>query len=165
MPHSVYNRAKAGFIDGTEDWDGLTYKVTLVSNSYAHDPAHDFLSVLSGHELTGSNHTAGFGGTIRKTLTGTTVVQNNTDNRSECHAANVTWTAIAAGVLAGAVVVREISDDDDSVLVAFLSAAGGSFSTVGTNVAVSWHSAGLFGISPFVGGFEQDAFEDDAFEI
>jgi len=143
---TFYNIAKAGFADGAEDWDTLTYKVTLVTSAYLPDPVHSYASAFSGAEVNVDDYAVGFGGSLRKTLTGKSVVENDTDDRSECHADDATWTTLSAGnTIEGSVVIREVTSDGLSPLIAYVS-GGMPLATDGGNLTVTWNSAGVFGI-------------------
>ena len=142
MVSFVFNRAKAGFANGREDWDTNTYKVTLVS-SYSPDPDDDFASAFSGQELSGSNFGAGFSGTIRLTLAGNTVTENDTDDQAELDANDVTWSAISAGVACAAVIVRESGSDALTELIAYIDTGGFPITTNGGDLTISWANSGI----------------------
>jgi hypothetical protein len=147
MVSFVYNVAKTGFADGTEDWDDTSksYVITLVS-SYTEDPDHTRASQFSGHELAGSNHTSGYGGTMRKPIASPTVTQNDTDDQAELSGTNVTWTAIDGGQACAAIVVREsggsINSNGLAVLIAYID-DGFGIVTNGGDFTISWAGSGI----------------------
>jgi hypothetical protein len=141
MVSFVYNIAKAGFANGTEDWDSAGFLITLVS-TYAADPDDTAASFFSGTELDGSNHTSGFGGTIRKSLGSPAVTQNDTDDQAELDADNVTWTAIDAGQACAAVVLRQSGTDALSPLICYID-DGFGIVTNGGDFTISFANSGV----------------------
>jgi hypothetical protein len=112
MASAVYNNAKELFANGGLDWNTDDMRCLLVTSSYSPNiDTHVFVSDVT-NELSG-------GGYVRKTLTGETVTQNNTDDRADLSADNVTWTALgaAAGTPAKAIIFKFVSVDGDSPIV------------------------------------------------
>lgn len=140
MASSIYNRGKAYV--GAQGWITPVFKVMLITSAYAFNVDHDFVSDLGAVELTGTGYTAGFGGAGRKTLGTKAVNVNDTDNRAEFDAADLTWTAINAGTAAAAVVIHEATSDADSELIAYLDPS--DIVTNGGDYTITWPTTGLF---------------------
>ncbi len=121
MASFFYNKAKKLFLDGTLDWDSQTFKAMLVTSSYSADPDHDFISSAAAGELSGTGYTGGFAGSGRKTLTTKAVTESDADDRAYVDCDDVAWTGINAGTIAAMIIVREISNDANSYLVAYLA--------------------------------------------
>lgn len=112
---AIYNSAKAALALGQIDWENDDIRVLLVTSSYTPDiDAHDFVNDIT-NELSGGEY-------VRKALDGLDVVQNNTDDRAELEANNVTWTALeaGAGTPARAVIYKHVTNDSDSPLIGYV---------------------------------------------
>src|SRR5688572_5512371 len=141
----IYNSAKAGFLDGVENWSSLTYKVMLVSSSYVPNADHEFVTDgPSAAELNGSGYVPGFGNSGRKTLSGMIVNKNNLFDRAEVDAADVVWPSINAGTAAAVVVIRETGGSDaSSKLIAYLDFTP-PVTFTGIDFTLVWNAMGLF---------------------
>lgn len=125
-----------------------TIKVMLVNTSYVESKSHDFVSSITGgtsKELSGTGYTAGFGGSGRKTLSSKTVTQDNTNNKAYFDAADVTWTAINAGTVGFVAVIKEVTSDSDSPIIAIIDVSP-DIVTNGGDYTVQWATDGLFNL-------------------
>lgn len=141
MASFITNLAKAKFADGTIDWDASTIKVTLVDSTFNGTEDSDYLSdtnIASGpSELGGTNYTRGYAGTIRKTITTPYATQDDTNNRANIGADNITWTAIQDGTAAGVLVFKNgTSDDTDAILIAHIDIT--PVVTNGGDLTIKW---------------------------
>lgn len=126
-----------------------TIKVMLVSNTYTPDKDHSFVSsITSGttKELSGTGYVAGFGGSGRKTLASKTVTQNDTSDIGYFDAADVTWTGINAGTVGYVVVLKEVTSDADSPIIAIHDVSP-DVVTNGGDYTVQWASDGVLKLS------------------
>lgn len=113
MASVVYNNAKKLLGDGSTNWTSNTYRIALVTSSYTPDIVnHVYVSSLT-NELTGTNY-------VRKDLTNKSVFVDNTNNRADYKADNLTWTGINAGTASAAVLYKFGTTDADSVLIAYI---------------------------------------------
>lgn len=122
-----------------------TIKVMLVNTSYVPDKDHNFVSsITSGvtKELSGTGYTGGFGGSGRKTLASKTISQDDTNDIAYFDAADVTWTGINAGTIGWIAVIKEITSDADSPILAVLDPA--DLATNGGDITAAWPTDGLF---------------------
>jgi len=88
MADVIYNSFKKDIMDGTIDLDTDTFKIMLVTSAYTPDQdAHSTRANVS-NEVTGTGYTAG-----GETLTGTTVTQDNTNNRGEWDFDDPSWAS------------------------------------------------------------------------
>src|SRR5690348_10717603 len=145
MASIVYNRAKAGFGDGTLDWDSgsQVYRVMLMGTGYTPNADHDYVSDISANEISS-------GGYVRKTLSGRTVTLDDTNDRAIFTATNVTWTALTGHTIAYVVVYLQVGGDDstpsDDILVCCLDPADQV--TNGGDITAVWNvTTGLFTLS------------------
>ena len=147
MASFIYNQAGHEINDNTLDIVSNTTKLMLVTTSYTANKDHTVIdngandaTDPSFNELTVSGYTGGFAGAGRKTIDITGQV-NNTDDRSdwEIHSATITWTTLTAGeTIGGAIIVKEITNDTASRLIAYLDLTdtatnGGDFSITRTD--------------------------------
>lgn len=122
------NKGLADILDGTIDLDTDTIKIMLVDDDFVFDKDLELIdngaddsSDPSFHELSATNYTGGYGGAGRKTATITSQA-NDTDNRADAAIADLTWTALGGAsndTIGGALVVKEISADTSSRVIAF----------------------------------------------
>lgn len=89
---TVYNNFKEQLLLGTIDLANDTLKMMLVTGHSLDIDNDASYSDVSGDEESGTGYTAG-----GETLTGQSVTQNNTDNRGEFDANDVTWTGLDVG--------------------------------------------------------------------
>lgn len=89
---TVYNNFKEQLLLGTIDLANDTLKMMLVTGHSLDIDNDASYSDVSGDEESGTGYTAG-----GETLTGQSVTQNNTDNRAEFDANDVTWTGLDVG--------------------------------------------------------------------
>ncbi len=107
-----------------------TIKVMLLgtATAYTFNKDHDFVSEGGANdpddsEISTTNYTGGFGGGGRKTLASKTISANDTSDRVEFDAADVTWTALGppsgGPTLAAAVILKEITNDAASPMFCY----------------------------------------------
>ena len=143
MASFVYNVAKAGFASGALDWDTHTFKLMLIDNAYTPNPDHATVSALT--ELpNGTGYTGGFNGSGRKTLSVCSVVQVDASDRAELRVSlATTWSAINAGTVKAAVVIREMTNDADSIPVVYIDSGGFPVVTNGGDFTFTPNVAGV----------------------
>lgn len=127
MANATYNRWKAAASAATEDatakidWKSDTIKAMLVTSSYTPNVDDDFASTPAANEISVTGYTPGFAGSGRKTLGTKTATVNDTADRGELGAANITWTTLGAGAtIAGVVIYKHNTSDADSPLICYL---------------------------------------------
>lgn len=120
MASHFYTAGLARCFDGTIDVANDTLKLMLVQDTYTPDKDHEFVGTdLDGHELTVSGYDGGYGGTSRQVV-GITVQTNLTDDRVEFVLDDVVWENLSVGeTLGGAVLIKEITNDNASPMIAF----------------------------------------------
>ncbi len=146
MASAWYNKGKAEVMNGGIVLLTDTIKVMLVSSAYTFNPDHNFISDVSANEIAVAGYTGGFGGAGRKTLAGKTVTEDDANDRSVFDANDLSWAALAAGAtIGGAVVVKEITNDGASKLIAFLDPA--DLPTNGSDVNLTFDATGILWMS------------------
>ena len=119
-------------------------KVMLVGSGYTPDKDHDFVSSITAgtsKELSGTGYTAGFGGAGRKALAGRVITRSDATDTVFFDATDVTWTAINAGTIAYVALVKEVTSDSDSPLIAILDPT--DLVTNGGDVTLQFAATGL----------------------
>jgi hypothetical protein len=119
MASGWYNSGLRDVNDRTIDLVADTLKLILVTSTYTPDKDHDFASDLT-NELSGTGYTGGFAGSGRKTIASKAFSTDTANDRIEFTWAGVTWTAINAGNPKYAILVKEITNDAATRLIAYL---------------------------------------------
>jgi len=154
MANKWYTKGLGSIMSGAVDLDTDTIKVMLVTSSYTFNVDDDFISsgagTPGGSELSGTGYTAGFGGAGRKAITTKTVTLDDTNNRAVFDGDDVAWTAINAGTAAAAILVKEVTTDADSILIAYIDTATPAFPIVtnGGDVTIQWATTGILWATP-----------------
>ena len=145
----IFNSAKSGWANGALClWSSTTasYYITLVSNNITPAETHVYMSAYSGAELSSTSFTAGYSGTMRISLTGRVLNTNQTSNQAEFQAATVVWSGISAGVAHAFIIVQQSGADARSEVIMFNSIGGFPITTNGTNLTISFTSAGALAL-------------------
>lgn len=120
----VYTNADKLIKDGSLDLANDTLKWMLVDDTYVANADDVNVSAASSAELSGTGYAGGFAGAGRKTATGIAVAVDNANNRTTVAVSNPSaWTGIDAGTAHAAILIKEVTDDTDSILVAYLDGA------------------------------------------
>lgn len=124
-------------------WSSGTYKAMLLRPSYVPDVADGAVSALTAYEITGTGYTGGYGGSGRKTLASKTVTAVPASDEVRYDAADLTWTALDAGVVGWVAVIAEAGGSDaTSTVLAVLSVP--ATLTDGSDFPVEWPATGLW---------------------
>jgi hypothetical protein len=136
MASGWYNSGKTDIFNGTIDLVADTIKVILVTAAYTPDADHDFASDLT-NELSGTGYTGGFNGSGRKTLASKAFSTDTAADRSEFTCAAITWTAINAGTARYMILVKEITNDAASRLIAWVDLGASGVVTNGGDITIT----------------------------
>lgn len=146
MASAWYNKGKYQVLSGSTDLLADTIKVMLVDSDYVFDADHNFVSQVTIDELGVSGYTGGFNGAGRKTLGTKSVTEDDTNDRAYFDAADVTWTALGTGAtIGGAILIKEVTNDADSVLIAFMDLT--NTPTNGGDITIAWNADGILRIA------------------
>lgn len=123
---------------GASNAETATIRAMLVTSGYSANKDHDFVDDLTPgtNELNGTGYS-------RKTLANVTVTADDTNDRVVIDADDVVWTAINAGTAAAVVLFLFVSNDADSILLAYIDSGGFPIVTSGQDMTVSWSSSGI----------------------
>jgi len=149
MASGAYTSGLTSAMNGTSPFLTTTHKVMLLSTAtpYTYNADHDFVSAGGANdpddaETNVSGYTRGFGGAGRKSLASKTITSNDTNNRVEWDAADLTWIALATGeTIEAAVVIVEITNDAASQLVVYLDPT--NVPTNGSDITLQFASNGF----------------------
>ena len=163
MANLFYNNAKLLIFNNTLDLETDSgIKILLVSNATAYTPNADHVFIdeagandVIDAETNVTNYTGGFGGAGRKTLASRAITVDNTNDRAEFDAADVTWTALGNGtnqtVVAG-VIVKEITNDAASLLIGYVDFS--DFTTNGADLTLQWDAEGIIQLASLGGALQ-----------
>lgn len=115
MTDFLYNSGKVKIADQTIDYVSDTIKLMLLDSGYAPDQDNDdAYDDISADEISGGGYTAG-----GETIGGKSITQNNTNNRAEFDANDVTgWNADTWTNARYAVLYKDSGVDSTSFLIA-----------------------------------------------
>ena len=141
MADMVYNYAKAKLLSGDIDLDADDIRVLLVMTNSTCDTEDDcdFIDQFTTlDEMDGANY-------VRKALAGEAVAVDLPNNRGEFDAENVTWTALGVGTrqVLGAVLYKFVTNDADSIPIAYIDSGGFPFDANGGDVTITWNAEGI----------------------
>ena len=146
---NVFNVAKRGIIDGTIDIQADTLRVLLYTtspNADLTDAQLDLTTVANVEadaafaEATHASYT-GQGASGRLTLGARTASTDNTNNRSEQDAADLTWTALNSFTITGALLFKFVTNDSDSIPIAYYNLADTTCN--GGDIILQWNVEGF----------------------
>lgn len=146
MASFVYGLAAELIVEQSLDFLVNTIQVGLSTSTHVPNKDDQFLDDVGSDdfvdgELTGSGYVAGFGNSGRVDLASKTVVYDTANDRVELDAADSDWTAIDAGTFAQATLLKEITSDAASVVIANVDTA--DTVTNGSNVTITWNAEGI----------------------
>src|SRR3990172_6361583 len=93
-------------------------KVMLLASTYTPSKDHIYVSEINTHELSGTGYVGGFAGSGRKALTTTAWVKDSTNHLVKLTADNPLWTAPNGITARYAAIIKEITDDAASLVLA-----------------------------------------------
>lgn len=132
----VYNAGKKGIFDGSIDMIADTIKIALVTDAYVPDiDAHAFFSDIT-NEVVGTGYVAG-----GKVLANKAVNQNNTGDRADFNADDVTWAG-ASFTARRCIIYKDTGVPGTSPLIAEID-FGENKTASGGDFLVQWAPAGL----------------------
>ena len=129
----VYTRG----LDELRNWETDTFKCLLVTSGYTPDRDHDYVDdvVPASNEITGAGYT-------RQTVANAARTIDDANDRIVYDADDFDFGSIAIGeTVAGVVLYREVTNDSDSILIAYYSL--GSIATTGNPFPVAVPATGM----------------------
>lgn len=141
MASGFTNKGKHGVLGGTIDLLNDTIKVMLVSATTNVNADLNFVTTIAANELSGTGYTGGFGGSGRKTLASKTVTEDDTNDLAYFDAADTTWTGIDAGTAVMALLIKEVTNDADSIVIGWVDITDTATNT--GDLTIVWAATGL----------------------
>jgi hypothetical protein len=147
MAVGFYNNGKEALCNGTLDWDdgGATIQMLLLDDagSYAFDADDNVVNDLTP----GTNESSGTG-YARKTISGRSVTQDDTNDWAKCDATDpATYTGADFGDVQAAVIYLFVTDDSDHILICYLDGPDFPITTNGGDLTLQFNSDGVFTLS------------------
>lgn len=146
MASELYNQGMFCLVSNTKSkWDNAShdFRIMLIDDDYTPDDTHttvdDVLTVGGGDEFDGSGY-------VRKQLTTRTVTKNNTTDRVQLDADDVTWTSLGTGSEAPryAIVYIEGANDAARELIGWIDLGAPISAPNGGDWSLIWDSTGIF---------------------
>lgn len=123
MANTLYDKGREAFLLGDIDWVADTIKVVLVESDYVFSVSHQYLSSIDAAD---------------RIATATLASKSATNGIAD--AADITYTAVAAGSTCPALVIyKDTGVAATSPLIAYIDTATGlPITTTGGDIAVVW---------------------------
>lgn len=137
----AYTNAKRALLAGEINFATDDIRVALVMTNTTADTEAD-VATMGGFSTLDEMDGAGY---ARQALTGEAVAADNANDRGEFDANNVTFAGVSAGTrqVAGIVLYRHVTNDADSVPIAFIDSGGFPFTANGGDIVVTWNAEGI----------------------
>ena len=144
MANYCYTVAKSGLMNGSIDLDTHDIRAMLVMSNTTAD-TENTKTTISGFTTLDEMDGAGY---TRQALTGEAVATDNTNNRGEFTANDITFLNVSAGTraVAGCILYRFITTDADHIPIAWIDTAGSiafPFTPNGGNIKIAANVEGL----------------------
>jgi len=137
----VYTNAKRALLAGELNLATNDIRVALVMTNTTADTDQDAAlmnAITTLDEMDGAGY-------ARQALTGEAVAADDPNNRGEFDANNLTFSAVSAGTrqVAGMVVYKHVTNDTDSIPIAYIDSGGFPFTANGGDIVVAWNVEGI----------------------
>jgi hypothetical protein len=120
MANIVYNKGKAGILDGSIDWLNDTIKLMAVTSTYTPNADHSFIDEGGASDPVDARAS----GTTDQAIGTKSVVKDNTNDFGFLKGASVTYAAVAAGsAIVGFVAYKDTGTPTTSPLLAYYDTA------------------------------------------
>lgn len=141
MASFVYTHAKYLLATGAIDFTSDDMRVLIVMTNTTADTEKDVEFVddfTTLDEYDGSSY-------ARKALASEAVNQDDANDRAEFDATDIQWATLGAGTrqAQAMVLIKHVTDDTDSLPIAYIDTGGFPFSGNGGNVDVTWNAEGI----------------------
>lgn len=142
MASFAHTNFKRGLLEGEFDLNATDdIRVALLMTNTTGDTEED-VTTISGittlDEFDGSGYT-------RQALASEAVVADNPNDRGEFDATDATFSSIGAGTrqIAGALVYKHVTNDTDSVPMAWIDDGGFPITANGGDLVIQWNAEGI----------------------
>lgn len=136
----VYTEAKRALLAGELDLNAHDIRAMLVLNTTTADTEEDVTTIAGFSSLAEVSD----GSYARVSLTTEAVNSDNANNRAEFSSDTpISWPALTTGGTVQAMILyRHVTNDADSVPIAFIDSGGFPFSLTGANLSVNQNAEG-----------------------
>jgi hypothetical protein len=140
-----YTYAKSKIMSGDIDLDTDSIRAALVMTNTTCDTEEDkqlMNAFTTLDEMDGANY-------VRKVLASTAVAADEANDRGEFDADDVTWSSLGAGTreIAALVIYKHVTDDTDSIPIAYMYSTDFPFPAVGATIIVQWDAEGILQVA------------------
>ena len=143
MANFVYNEIKRAVIEGEIDLGtgGDTIKVRLVMTNTTCDTEDD-VNTLDGFTTIDVYDGSSY---ADQTIANQVVNEDSANDRAEMDGDNVTFSTLGVGTrqCQGALIYKFVTNDTDSVPIAFIDTGGFPFDGSGADVTIQWNAEGI----------------------
>ena len=139
MANFAYTHALALLLKGDIDFENDDIRVMLIDSTTTADTEKD-VSFIGDFSTLGELSGTGY---VRKALGTQVVNQDDPNDRGEFDAADIVWTAINAGTAQAMLIYKHVTNDADSIPIAYVDTGGFPISTSGGDVTIQWNAQGI----------------------
>ncbi len=145
MASGFTQKGKLGVADQSIDIvGGAAIKIMLVDSTYVHSNTDDFVGDnAAAKEISVTGYVGGFAGAGRRVPASRALNRDDAGFEIEFDFADEVWTSLAAGVtIGGVVLIKEITNDAASIVIAY-DELSGNVPTNGGNITYVPSSEGM----------------------
>lgn len=113
--------------------DDLDIYVLLVNNNYIPNKDHDYVSNVNTYEVNGNGY-------ARKQLNNVSISSDDSTDKAYLTANDVSWSSLNVGVISAAILYIRITNDDDSILFAYINDGGFPINTLYSPLTIAWNA-------------------------
>lgn len=141
MANFWYNEAKRALLAGELDLDTDDLRVMLVMTNTTADTEDD-ANTISGFTTLDEYDGSGY---ARQALANETISEDAANDRAEVDADDAVFASLGAGTrqAQAAIVFKHVTNDTDSVPIAFIDSGGFPFDGTGSNLTIQWNAEGI----------------------
>ena len=147
MPNFVYNEMKRALAAGEVNFAeaGIDMRVALVMTATTADTEDDVNFV---DELTTLDEYDG-SGYARQQVDTQVINEDSANNRAEVDGVDVTFSSLGVGATQAqaALLIMHVTNDADSLLIAYIDTGGFPFDGNGGDVTIQWNAEGILQIT------------------
>lgn len=145
MANFVFTEAKRGILAGEIDMNADDIRMLLVVSGNTLSTQEDVTTISAFttlNEYAGTNY-------ARQALASETVTADNANDRAEFSATNVTFTSLGANTTnagancTAALLYKHVTNDTDSIPIAYIDTGGFPFQGNGGDVTFQWNAEGI----------------------
>lgn len=143
----ISTNAKRALLAGELDFDAQTFRVALLmTNTSLAAAGQEDVATVAGFTTLDESNGANY---ARQQLAGLAVTADNANNRALFDANDAVFATLGQGTrnLAGALLFRFVTNDADSVPVAWFDAAPFPFAANGLDLTLRWNAVGIIALT------------------